>query len=153
MTYDNQLACLVALETGLRINDVLKIRTDELKQRMKLTEAKTGKKRTVTISKPLFELLKANAGSYYVFEGRLNPFKHRTRQAVWKDLKRASDALRLKGVSPHSLRKVYAVELAKRYSLTEIQKILLHENIEVTLLYALADKLDAAKPPKHLAKK
>lgn len=153
LTYPNQLACLVALETGLRIGDVLKIRSESLRKRMTVTESKTHKKRRVSLSDGLLRALVGIAGEVYVFEGRLDKNKHRTRQAVYADLKRAAAALRLRGVSPHSLRKVYAVELAKKYSLTEVQKIMLHDSMEVTLLYALADVLEQRQPLRHRAHK
>ena len=120
---------------------------------MRVTEAKTGKKRTVTISANLLAALAAQAGAVWVFEGRTDYRKHRTRQAVYKDLKRAAAALRLQHVSPHSLRKHYAVELMKRYGFDEVQKALMHDSAEVTLLYALADVLKHRKPMKHRAHK
>ncbi len=132
---------------------MVNIRTDQLRRRMRLREAKTGKKRTVTISAALLAALAAQAGSEWVFEGRTDKRKHRTRQAVYKDLKRAAAALRLQHVSPHSVRKHYAVEIMNRYGFDEVRKALMHDSAEVTLLYALADKLKQTKPLRHRAHK
>ena len=49
-------------------------------------------------------------------------------------------------VAPHSLRKVYAVELLERYGdIQRVQRALNHSSIETTLIYAMADKLLDAK--------
>ena len=64
------------------------------------------------------------------------------RQAVWKDVKRAAAALRLTAnAAPHSARKVYAVELLRKYGdIDRVRRALNHGGLEVTLIYAMADK-------------
>ena len=85
----NALAMETALDTGLRISDVLSIKTAQLvSQRVTVREKKTGKTRRVYLPRSLLDRLKASAGSLYVFEGRDDPAKHRTRQAVYKDVVR-----------------------------------------------------------------
>lgn len=73
--------------------------------------------------------------------------KHHTRQAVWKDVKRAAQAFRLKqNVGPHSARKVYAVDLMKRYGdIERVRRALNHSSESVTLIYAMADQQLLAK--------
>lgn len=103
----------MAIATGLRISDVLSIETDKLRDkngelgnrnRITVRELKTGKNRRVYLPNELLEKMIRIAGKYYVFEGRINPKKHRTRQAVAKDMKRARQILRAKKlvVSPHT---------------------------------------------------
>lgn len=60
---------------------------------------------------------------------------------------RRQGAFRLpQNVAPHSLRKVYAVELLERYGdIQRVQRALNHSSIETTLIYAMADKLLDAK--------
>lgn len=137
----NALVCEVCLATGLRIDDVLSIRTKELAQRMTITEQKTRKKKRVRLSADLCRRLQEQAGKYYVFEHRDDPHKHRTRQAVYIDLKRAARCYRLNiNLSPHSIRKTYAVELARKgKDLDEIRRALNHEDEMTTLIYAFAD--------------
>ena len=144
----NRLALEVSLATGLRISDVLSIKTqqviDSADGRLRIREMKTGKYRRVYLSKDLVERMVQLAGKVYVFEHRLNQNKHRTRQAVFKDLRRVADAFRIKEhISPHSCRKVYAVNFYHRCGddLGRVQKLLNHENEAVTMLYALADVL------------
>lgn len=146
LTPDNRLVLRVALATGLRIGDVLALKPEQLKPHFWVTESKTGKRRQVGLREPLLSDLKGYAGRWWVFPGR-NPRKHRTRQAVWKDVKRAAVALRLpQNVAPHSIRKVYAVDLLHKYGdIAKVQRALNHSNAAVTLVYAMADAQYTAK--------
>lgn len=129
-----------ALDTGLRISDVLSLRTVQIgSQRLTVRESKTGKTRRVYLRRALWERLKAVAGSLYVFEGRDSPDKHRTRQAVWKDVRRAAKAMRVKHVGCHTARKVYAVDIYRRKGLTATQTALGHDRPETTLIYLASE--------------
>lgn len=141
----NRLAILVSLTTGLRIGDVLNLRTAQLAERMTITEIKTGKRKLVRLSAGLLDELLAIAGKIYVFEGRCDYRKHRTRQAVYKDIKRARNAFRVRAnLSTHSARKMYAVKQYKRTcSIKDVQRLLNHSSEAVTMIYALADDLTA----------
>lgn len=142
LTPPNRLISLICLETGLRIGDVVKMRSDGFRQRMTITEQKTKKKKRVYINKTLYDECKAQAGKIYVFEHRTDCTKHRTRQAVYADIKRAARALRLKdNITVHSLRKYYAVEILHRFDLATVRQALNHDNELVTMLYAYADIL------------
>ena len=147
LTAPNRLAIEVAAATGLRIGDVLSIKTSKLAERITVREQKTGKTVRVYIPRRLLREMRAMAGPYYVFENRLDRARPRTRQAVWKDVKRASRALRLKAnITPHSARKLYAVdELARSGSMEAVQRKLYHSSSVVTAVYALADELDAMR--------
>lgn len=143
----NRLACQVAEHTGLRIGDVLALRTETVRkgQRFTVRERKTGKSRRIYIPRKLHDELIAQAGEAWVFPSPKDPEKHRTRQTVWADLKRAAKAFRLpQQVSPHSLRKVYAVEEWERSGdLGKVCKQLNHSpyHPETTMLYAMAREL------------
>lgn len=140
LTPENRLVMRTALTTGLRIGDVLELKPHQLKPHFWVTEQKTGKRRQVGLPEPLLSDLKKNAGKYWVFPGR-DPKKHRTRQAVWKDVKRAARAFRLRqNVAPHSARKVYAVDLLKKYGdIDRVRRALNHGSETVTMIYAMAD--------------
>lgn len=146
LTYDNRLVLRLLLHTGLRISDALILKPEQLKPNFWITEQKTGKRRQVGIPEPLLTDLKDNAGLYWVFPGS-DPTKHRSRQAVWKDVKRAAAAMRLTAnAAPHSARKVYAVNLLEKYGdLERVRRALVHSSVEVTLIYAMADKRLTAK--------
>lgn len=151
LTPSNRLVCRVCLQTGLRVGDVLQLRSDALKKQFTITEQKTGKRRRVSLPAALLREMQQQAGAVYVFEGRKDPNKPRTRQAVYADLKRAAKAFRLKeNLTPHSLRKIYAVKLFNRSSdLEKVQHALNHEYESTTMLYAFSDKLPKTKKKRH----
>lgn len=146
LTETNRLVIRTALITGLRVGDVLALKPERLKPHFWVTEQKTGKKRQVGLPEPLLTDLRNHAGKHWVFPGR-DPLKHHTRQAVWKDVKRAAKAFRLpQNVAPHSFRKVYAVELMKKYGdIDRVRRALNHGSETITMIYALADAQLAAK--------
>ena len=150
LTPKNRLVLRTALATGLRVGDVLALTPDRLKPHFWVTEQKTGKRRQIGLPEPLLSDLKKEAGKVWVFPGR-DPRKHHTRQAVWKDMKRAAKAFRLPlNVGPHSARKVYAVELLRKYGdLARVRRALNHNSETVTLLYAMADKQRELRPQKR----
>lgn len=146
LTYENRLVMRTLLHTGLRIGDVLRLRTEQLKPNFWITEQKTGKRRQVGLPAQLLADLRESAGREWVFEGQ-TAGKHRTRQAVWKDVKRAAEAMRLTtNAAPHSARKVYAVQLLEKYGdIERVRRALNHGNVAVTMVYAMADKQLQAK--------
>lgn len=143
LTRENRLAMRVALNTGMRISDVLSLETKDLKPSGWYTEGKTGKRRRLGLPGDLLEELESIAGRKYVFEGRSDWRKHRTRQAVWTDVHRAAKALRMdRTVGTHSARKVYAVNLLRKYgNLAKVQRNLNHSSSSITAVYAMADQL------------
>lgn len=149
LTYPNQLAMRIALKTGLRIDDVLSIEKKKLKPRMTVREKKTGKSKRVYFGVELYKELFAFAfrnpkvlNSVYLFPHRTRLNAHRTRQAVYSDVKKVVRQLQLSGqISPHTARKCAAVrELARTGSIESVKKFLNHERDLVTLLYALSDQ-------------
>lgn len=153
LTPENRLVCRLMLATGLRVSDALTIASSRLRQRMTIVEQKTGKPRRVFIPAALYRDLAAHKGVYWLFPSPRDEKKHRTRQAVWADLKRAAKACRMSEVvAPHSMRKVYAVDLMRKYGdIGKVQQALAHDRLEVTMLYALADRL--AIVPERLKKR
>lgn len=144
----NRLVCEVQLATGLRIGDVLALKREAVSRgRFTIKEEKTGKSRRVRIPEHLQAQLLAQSGRVFVFEGRLDQFKHRTRQAVFKDIKRACKAFRItEQISPHSMRKVFATEFFhKTGDIKRVQKLLNHSDEAVTFIYAMADVLSTTR--------
>lgn len=123
---------------------MLSIRTDQLtSRRITVREAKTGKSRRIYIPQRLLDRMREQAGDTWVWPNSRDPERHRTRQAVWMDVRRAARAMRARpNIAPHTMRKVYAV---RRYQhsrdLADVQRALNHSDPAVTLLYALADQL------------
>lgn len=155
---ENAEALQLSMDYGLRLGDVLKLRVDDLrKPYWTFKEEKTGKRRRVRLSATHKDICFAIAGKLYVFEHRLDPYKHRTRQAVYKDIKRLARALGYPNISPHSARKIYAVERYKQSGgdLAKVQHLLNHSDPAITALYCLADTMTGSrrkKPRAFLAK-
>ena len=146
LTTENRLAVLVSMYTGLRISDVLSLKTNQIrKQRFTVKEQKTGKSKRIRLSDELTEDLLKIAGRVYVFSNRLDEKKTRTRQAVYKDIQRACKLLRVSSsyvVSPHSARKIYAVRVYRdRLDIGKVKNLLNHDSEAVTMIYAMADQL------------
>lgn len=96
----NRLACEISLFTGLRINDVLNLKPAQIaKGRFTVREEKTGKTKFIRLNKDLQTRALSYAGQHFVFEHRLNGRLHRTRQAVFKDLRKSAVFSRLKNIS------------------------------------------------------
>lgn len=142
----NRLIIETVLHTGLRISDVLELRTADLKPSMWVVERKTGKKHRCGLPKGLLERILRQSGPVWAFPGR-RAGTHKTRQAVWADVKRAAKAFRLpQNIATHSFRKVYAVELLAKYGdLLRVQRAMGHSAPSITVIYAMADRLLEAK--------
>ena len=154
MTYENALALEVSLYTGLRIGDVLKVRPTDLRaDGLHFIAEKTGKEGIAPLSRRLAEKLRKNGNQYWCFPHRDSPRqKHRTRQAVWKDVKRAAEIVRAAGlldqqnVAPHSGRKTFAVVDKSEHGAAHAQAALQHSNRATTEIYTEADKLVGVPP-------
>ena len=146
LTYDNYLAIRVSLETGLRIGDVVALRTADLQgDVLKYTASKTGKQGKAKITKDLADKLKRYAGTEYIFASS-SKLGHRTRQAVWKNIKQAAHACGITvNVAPHSARKTFAVGVAKRQGFAAAQRALQHDSAAVTGLYVYSGLLTEAQ--------
>lgn len=146
LTPQNRLIARVCLHTGLRVGDVVALQTAQLGRQFVVTEAKTGKRRKVGLPDGLRREVLRQAGPLWAFPGAKEGC-HKTRQAVWKDVKRAAKAFRLpQNVGPHSFRKVYAVDLLAKYGdLERVRRALNHGNVATTLIYAMADRLLEAR--------
>lgn len=135
----NALVCQVSLHTGLRVSDVLNLKTAQLAPRFWVTERKTGKRKLIGLPGPLLAAIREQAGEEWAFPGR-DGANHRTRQAVWADVKRAAQAFRIpQNVGAHSFRKTYAADVMAEYGdLERVRKALNHKSDMCTMLYLIA---------------
>lgn len=154
LTPSNQLIMRLMLHTGMRVSDAVALRTVDLRPSGWYVEGKTGKRRRLGIPADLLAAIKAQAGVEWAFPGR-NPWKHRTRQAVWADVHRASKALRMdRVVGTHSARKVYAVKMLEKYgNIDKVRRALNHGDASVTAVYAMADVLLERRQAKKMKRK
>lgn len=137
----------VSLVTGLRIGDVVALKARQIARDadvyyIRYVAHKTGKAGSARLPEGLGKRLKARNGEW-LFPSPYNGTKcgHITRQAVWGRMKRAAARLGIDGagVSPHSLRKNFAVALRHERGLEAVREALQHSNDAVTRVYAYAD--------------
>lgn len=149
----------VALQTGMRIGDVVALERKSLsrvagKCFVDFTAQKTKKSAHVEITEELYLNLLRNAGKRWLFTSPIHPRRHITRQACWERVKKASKALGYtEQYSPHSFRKNFAVELLHEKDLGAVQAALQHTNKDVTALYAYADGLFGGDPDAPLTRR
>lgn len=155
MSADRRLVFEVAIESGMRIGDVLKLRRRDLKRakngaaEITYTAEKTKKKGTAFVygktAEHLFAL--AQGTKCYLWASRAK-CGHITRQTAWNWMKEAAKAAKidLKGVSPHSLRKCFAVRIRHEKGMQAAQKALQHQDSATTAIYAYADIYAGADP-------
>ena len=145
MLGDAWLPFEVAYETGLRIGDVLKIKVEDIDQKkgeLHYVSQKRSKCGSCKLSKTLIEWLVSNShGEAFCFPSALSESGHLTRQAAWKRIKKAAQrcGIDADGISPHALRKVFAVNLCREEGIEAVRQALQHERIDTTQIYALSD--------------
>lgn len=137
MQVDNALALTVASKSGLRISDVLKIKpTDIDGTTIHYTAMKTGKQGSFRLPKRTIEQMFANSNDLWIFPSPRNPQEHKTRQAVYSDMTKARDIAKIKThVTPHSTRRLFAVEVANTKGIQTAMERLQHSNPDITKLY------------------
>lgn len=140
LTPDEWLPLWVSLETGLRIGDVVALRRRALApDGLHFTAQKTGKRGVAPISEALRNALPKRG--LWLFPSPYKSGQHLTRQAAWARIKRgaAVAGVDLEGVSPHALRKCFAVELYRAKGFKAVQTALQHRNAATTEIYSFAD--------------
>lgn len=131
----------VAASTGLRVGDVVSLQRWQLRGDGVVYRAqKTGKWGFAPLSHTLARTLQRRCSGVWVFPKKLGR-GHLTRQAVWSRVKKACERAGVdpRGVSPHSFRKFFAVDLLARTNLETVKNALQHSNVYVTELYAFSD--------------
>lgn len=132
----------VACATGLRVGDIVGLRVWNLRSNgIVYTAQKTGKEGFAPCTPALIQALWRNQRNSYCFPTRRKKRGHITRQAVWARVKRACElsGVDARGVSPHSFRKFFAVDLLSKSDLHTVQEALQHSSVYVTEQYAFSD--------------
>jgi integrase len=135
---------LYGLETGLRVSDILKLRTSRLRANMNITEGKTGKTRKIKLSDELVSKIKAYKAWYGLT--RHDYFIHSSYHTKNKPLSRIQayrvmrDCAREVGITApigtHSMRKGFARRMYRETgSIEAVQRLLGHKYIETTIMY------------------
>ena len=133
----------VSIETGLRVGDVVSLKWENVsRDSISFVASKTKKSGTARISRALFGALCATKReSDWCFPSPKDSNKHIRRETVWYRIKSACKraGIDAAGISPHTMRKVFAVELFKRAGMKATQEALQHDKSSTTEIYALSD--------------
>lgn len=135
-----RLAWDTAVETGLRVSDVLQLRPESLKNQMSVVERKTGKWRDIHLSDDLIRRLKQSSAvrnSPYCFPSVDNFDKPLSRDTLGAMLHRVNVAIAPQyTLSMHSARKIYAINQYRRTGdYIAVQRDLGHKHLSTTLIY------------------
>ena len=119
------------------------------------TAEKTGKQGFAPLPPEMLVTLRKNARYGWCFPSPKVQGKHLTRQAAWQRMKRAAKraGVALGGVSPHALRKSFAVERMHTGGLQAVQEALQHDKAGVTEIYAFSDWLTGENANKPLLRR
>jgi integrase len=133
-------ALVTECSVGLRINDILKLKLNDIrfengKYKLKVIEQKTNKERTVYLTSDTYIYLQNYALSLGV-QPTAKLFDLTARQ-VQKHLQKTTEYLKLNDIGTHSFRKMFATQLYYQNNCNAllIQKILNHSSIAITQRY------------------
>lgn len=129
-----RLAVEIAADTGLRISDILSIRSADVAPTMRIVERKTGKARTVSLRQETL----AHARAYARYAGEY--LIDRDRSTIYRQVRTAAQALGLANVSMHSIRKYYARKYCRAHGLAATQRELQHDYLSTTLIYLIDEE-------------
>lgn len=139
---NKRIATALVLEAnlGMRIQDILNlclsdIITDGYRYRLNVHEQKTGKARTFTVPKEIYE---------YIDEYRIEmgigceePLFNMTERNVEKYLGKVADYLGYDNIGTHSFRKYFATQIYvnSNYNIVLVQQLLQHSSPQITMRY------------------
>lgn len=154
----NVLLFTIGINTAYRISDLRQLKLSDVleisrgrvvvKDRLAMKEQKTAKLNSVFISNKLRkaildfvqkefpEALAAKNFDVYLFQSRKGSNEPLNRQSLWRILHNAAEAIHLKNIGPHSMRKTFGYFLYKQGTKIEIiQSLLNHSSQRETLRY------------------
>jgi integrase len=147
----------LAVESGLRISDLLALRVKDIKNPMTIYETKSKRKRTFVISEKLLRNLQFlcdyGKNGDYVFQSARGRTKHVHRSTIHRQIKKALKWLDF-DASAHSARKLYANTIYKATgSVESVQKALNHQKLSTTLAYLEIPQQDITEIEKNATQK
>ena len=140
MNADAWVPLWLSVETGLRIGDVVTLKVTDVKaDGLHYKAQKTKKRGVASISAELRRRLPKRGK--WLFPSPYKAGEHITRQCVWSRIKAAAkrSGVDPEGVSPHSMRKIFAVELYRAKGFDAVREALQHANAATTEIYSFAD--------------
>lgn len=146
----DSLFFVLGINSALRVSDLLDLKFEDLineklvpLEHIKLKETKTGKHNKIAISNGVkkaivsyvLDFYKGNLKDY-IFYSRKGQNKPIQRAMAWKIIKNAAEAVGVKDIGTHSLRKTWAYHSYKAGTdIVIIQDMLNHSSPAITLRY------------------
>jgi integrase len=139
---NNRIATALVLEAnlGLRISDIVAFRLCDIikdgdRYRLDIIEQKTGKTRTFTVPKEIYQYIKQ-----YCIDKEIKSNErifNITERSVQRQLKLVCDYLGYEGISTHSFRKFFATNIYNNnnYDIRLVQELLQHSSPMITQKY------------------
>ncbi|WP_257009432.1 site-specific integrase [Bacillus sp. 7884-1] len=131
---------LIGINTGLRISDLVKLKTKDIKRKKSITvrEGKTKKPRTLNLTN-IYEEIQAyiaEIDSEWLFPSRQGG-SHITTTQAYRQLVKAGKMVEIEeGIGTHTMRKTFGYWFYKQTKdIAKLQTILNHSKPEITLRY------------------
>ena len=146
----------LAVQSGLRISDILNLRVKDVSNPMTVYEKKSKRKRTFTITDKLYNQLiflsDLKSKNDYVFESHSKTGVSVHRSTIHRHIKKAAQWSRM-DCSTHSARKLYAQNILKETGSVEaVQKAMNHHKLSTTLTYLDIVPQDVTEAQEHATK-
>ena len=139
---------MLMADVGIRVGDAVGLKSSDIDDKgyLHYTASKTGKRARVKLSSDVYKLIQrriSTADNYpfpspnYLFPSPSVSGAHVSRQAVWQNIKKACKRCGImpNGISPHSCRKHFAVEVYDKDGLSAAMSKLQHSSPNTTYLY------------------
>jgi len=139
LDHRDQLLLRLAIQSGLRISDLLKLTKADIGRTMTVYESKSRRDRTFKIDAELLQdlqnYLKYKKYASIVFHSSRDSTKAVHRSTIHRRIKKALRGLKF-NASVHSARKLYAHNIfSDTHDLQKVQEALHHRNLLTTLAY------------------
>lgn len=130
---------IIGINSGLRISDLLKLKTAEMKGKksLKIQESKTGKPRTIHLDNIFDEIQSyiATNDSEWMFPSRQSENPISATQA-YRQLQKAGKGAGIDSIGTHTMRKTFGYWHYELHdNIAQLQSILNHSSSQITLRY------------------
>lgn len=146
----DHLLFLIGINTALRVSDLLELKYKDVMDQdgklythFELKETKTGKNNKIAMTKGVQKALKPYIKNnftgdldHYIFKSRKGDNQPINRKSAWRIIQESANAVGLRNIGAHSLRKTFAYHQYKSGTdITLLQDMLNHSSPAVTLRY------------------
>ncbi|MDQ0876778.1 integrase [Paenibacillus sp. V4I3] len=145
-SHRNYMMFVFGINTGLRIQDILKLKVkDVIGEHLFMNEMKTGKRKIIEINPTLKREIKRYTSGMpdddYLFPSRQGGSRPIKRDMAYKVMKTAAKKFKLKDIGTHTLRKTFGYHMYKKTKdITLVQTLLNHSDKAITMRYIGMDQ-------------